>query len=110
MEGGQSQQLIDNVINAVKVAEGQFPNLQFSFTIQSLGTTAANPITGGSVGTTGVQEIKRLGLGGKYVINLMTFDYGSPNRNKCGGADNLCHLGQTPIAARRALNPPSRHP
>jgi chitodextrinase len=110
MEGGQSLQLIDNVINAVKVAQGTFPNLQFSFTIQSLGTTAANPITGGSVGTTVVQEIKRLGLAGKYVINLMTFDYGSTNVNNCVVVNNLCDMGQSAIAAAQALNQQSGIP
>jgi chitinase len=110
MEGGQSLQLIDNVINAVIVAQRTFPNLQFSFTIQSLGTTAANPITGGSVGTTVVKEIKRLGLAGKYVINLMTFDYGSTNVNNCVVVNNLCDMGQSAIAAAQALNQQSGIP
>jgi chitodextrinase len=110
IELGQSQQIIDNLINATKVAEGQFPNLQFSFTIQSLGTTAANPITGGSAGTTVVNEIKRLGLGGNYVVNLMTFDYGSTNVNNCVVANNVCDMGQSAIAAAQALNQQSGIP
>ena len=110
IELGQSQQLIDNLINATKVAEGQFPNLQFSFTIQSLGTTAANPITGGSAGTTVVNEIKRLGLGGNYVVNLMTFDYGSTNPNNCVVANGACDMGNSAIAAAQALNQQSGIP
>jgi chitinase len=110
IELGQSQQLIDNLINATKVAQQQFPNLQFSFTIQSLGTTAANPITGGSVGTTVVNEIKRLGLGGNFVVNLMTFDYGSTNVNNCVVVNNLCDMGQSAIAAAQALNQQSGIP
>ncbi len=110
IELGQSQQLIDNLINATKVAQQQFPNLVFSFTIQSLGTTAANPITGGSVGGTVVNEIKRLGLGGNYVINLMTFDYGSTNVNNCVVVNNLCDMGQSAIAAAQALNQQSGIP
>jgi hypothetical protein len=110
IELGQSQQIIDNLINATKVAEGQFPNLQFSFTVQSLGTTAANPITGGSAGTTVVNEIKRLGLGGNYVVNLMTFDYGSTNVNNCVVANNVCDMGQSAIAAAQALNQQSGIP
>jgi chitinase len=110
IELGQSQQLIDNLINATKVAQQQFPNLQFSFTIQSLGTTAANPITGGSVGTTVVNEIKRLGLGGNYVVNLMTFDYGSTNVNNCVVLNNLCDMGNSAIAAAQALNQQSGIP
>lgn len=52
IELGQSQQIIDDLITATQAAMQQFPNLQFSFTIQTLGSLAANPITGGSPGTT----------------------------------------------------------
>jgi hypothetical protein len=110
IEQGQGQQLIDDLINSTKAAQQQFPNLVFSFTIQSLGTTAANPITGGSAGTTVVNEIKRLGLGGNYVVNLMTFDYGSTNPNNCVVANNLCDMGNSAIAAAQALNQQSGIP
>jgi hypothetical protein len=110
IEGGQSQLVIDNLINATKAAQSQFPNLMFSFTIQSLGTTAANPITGGSVGTTVVNEIKRLGLSGNYVVNLMTMDYGSTNPNNCVVVNNLCDMGQSAIQAAQALNQQSGIP
>ena len=104
IELGQSQQLIDDLINATMAAEKQFPNLQFSFTIQSLGSQSANPITGGSAGTTVVNEIKRLGLGGNFVINLMTFDYGSTTPSNCVVVNNLCDMGQSAIAAATALH------
>lgn len=110
IEGGQSQQVIDDLINATIAAEAQFPNLLFSFTIQSLGTTAANPITGGSVGTTVVSEIKRLGLSGNYVVNLMAMDYGSTNPNNCVVVNNLCDMGQSAIQAAQALNQQSGIP
>src|SRR5262249_1323385 len=103
-------QIIDNLINATKVAQQQFPNLQFSFTIQSLGSLSANPITGGSVGTTVVNEIKRLGLSGNYVVNLMTFDYGSTNPNNCVVLNNRCDMGNSAIAAAQALNQQSGIP
>jgi hypothetical protein len=110
IELGQSQQIIDNLINATKVAMQQFPNLQFSFTVQSLGSLSANPITGGSAGTTVVNEIKRLGLTGNYVINLMTFDYGATNPNNCVVVNNLCDMGKSAIAAAQALNQQSGIP
>jgi chitodextrinase len=110
IELGQSQQLIDNLINATKAAQQQFPNLVFSFTIQSLGTLNANPITGGSVGGTVVNEIKRLGLGGNFVINLMTFDYGSTSVNNCVVVNNLCDMGNSAIQAAQALNQQSGIP
>ncbi|HEY6308280.1 MAG TPA: carbohydrate-binding protein [Candidatus Angelobacter sp.] len=110
IEGGQSQQVIDNLINATIAAEQQFPNLRFGFTIPSLGSLSANPITGGSVGTTVVNEIKRLNLGGNYVVNLMAMDYGSTNANNCVVVNNLCDMGQSAIAAAQALNQQSGIP
>jgi chitinase len=110
IELGQSQQLIDNLINATKAAQQQFPNLQFSFTVQSLGSLSANPITGGSVGTTVVNEIKRLGLSGNFVVNLMTFDYGSTTPSNCVVLNNLCDMGNSAIAAAQALNQQSGIP
>ena len=111
IELGQSTQLIDDLINATKAAEAQFPNLTFSFTIQSLGTTNANPITGGSAGTRVVSEIRRLGLGGKYVVNLMTFDYGAASNQVCTlGSNGLCDMGNSAIAAAQALNQQSGIP
>jgi chitinase len=110
IELGQSQQIIDNLINATKVAMQTFPNLQFTFTVQSLGTLAANPITGGSAGTTVVREINRLGLAGNFAINLMTFDYGSTNANNCVVVNNVCDMGQSAIQAAQALNQQSSIP
>ena len=110
IELGQSQQDVDNLITATMAAEKQFPNLLFSFTVPSFGSLAANPITGGSVGTTVVNEIKRLGLGGNYVVNLITFDYGTTNPNNCVVVNNLCQMGQSAIAAAQALNQQSGIP
>jgi hypothetical protein len=110
IEGGQSQQVVDNLINATIAAEKQFPNLVFSFTIPSLGTTAANPITGGSVGGTVVNEIKRLNLGGNFIVNLLAFDFGSTNPNNCVVVNNLCDMGQSAIQAAQALNQQSGIP
>jgi hypothetical protein len=110
IEGGQSQQVIDNLINATIAAEPQFPNLRFSFTIPSLGSLSANPITGGSVGGTVVNEIKRLNLGGNYIVNLMAMDFGSANANNCVLVNNLCDMGQSAIAAAEALNQQSGIP
>ena len=57
-----------------------------------------------------VNEIKRLGLAGNYVVNLMTFDYGSTNVNNCVVANNLCDMGNSAIAAAQALNQQSGIP
>jgi len=110
IEGGQTVQIIDDLINAVIAAEPSFPNLQFSFTVPSLGSTAAVPITGGGLGTTVVSEIKRLGLGGNYVVNLMAMDYGSAIASNCVVVGGACEMGQSAVQAAQALNAQSAIP
>ncbi|HKD80452.1 MAG TPA: fibronectin type III domain-containing protein [Candidatus Angelobacter sp.] len=104
IEGSQSQQVVDNLITATIAAEKQFPNLLFSFTIPSFGSLQANPITGPGVATTVVKEIQRLNLGGNFVINLLTFDYGIVSPTVCVVVNNQCQMGQSAIAAVQALN------
>jgi len=74
--------------------------LQFSFTIQSLGTQAANPITAG-VWARRWSRRSSAWVWRKYVINLMTFDYGSTNVNNCVVANNLCDMGNLRLPLRR---------
>jgi hypothetical protein len=103
IEGGQSQGVIDDLINAVKGVEGQYSNMRFSFTVASMGTTASNPI----FSTTGVlvaNEIKRLGLGGNYTINPMAFDYGTPSQYNCTMSGSKCEMGQSAIGALEAIH------
>jgi hypothetical protein len=111
IETGQSQQVVDDLINSTKAVQSQFPNLVFSFTIATLGGNS-NPITvAGETGTTVVNEIKRLGLGGNYVINLMAMDYGGANATNCVlGSNNLCDMGASAVNAAKALNSQSGIP
>jgi chitinase len=102
IESGQSQAIVDAFINDVKAAEGQFPNMRFSFTIATLGGTS-NPDLG-SEGTLVVNEIKRLGLGGHYTVNLMAMDYGSTTSTNCVVVNGACEMGQSAITAAMALH------
>ena len=104
IEDGQSQAVIDDLINGAIAAEAQFPKMQFSFTIPTLGGTS-NPITvAGETGTLVVSEIQRLGLGGNYVINLMAMDYGSPTTTNCVIVNSQCEMGQSAVNAAEALH------
>jgi chitinase len=104
IEFDQSQQVIDDLINAAIAAEAQFPNMQFSFTIPTLGGTS-NPITvAGETGTLVVSEIQRLGLGGNYVIDLEAMDYGSPSTTNCVVVSGQCEMGQSAVNAAEALH------
>ncbi len=102
IENGQGQAIVDDLINAAIAGEQQYPNMRFSFTIATFGGSA-NPILG-SEGVLVVNEIKRLGLGGNYTINLMTMDYGSATANNCVVVNGACEMGQSAIQAAESLN------
>ncbi|MGH8239947.1 MAG: carbohydrate-binding protein [Steroidobacteraceae bacterium] len=64
IESGQSQQAIANLVQRVKVARVNHPNLRFSFTIATLGGNAAQ-----SLGQTGVNVINAIKAGGCRAIS-----------------------------------------
>ncbi len=103
IETGQSQGVINDLVNAAKGAESSYPNLRFSFTLASFGSTAANPILN-STGVAVVNAIKSSGLGGNYTVNPMAFDFGSPNPTYCTVVGGVCEMGQSAIAAMEAVN------
>ena len=103
IELGQSQAIIDDLINATIAAERQYPNMRFSFTLQSLGAST----TGSDLNSTGnlvMAEINRLGLGGNYYIDLMVFDYGSVGPYNCVVSNGVCDMAQSAIAAAESLH------
>lgn len=102
IELNQSQTVIDNLIDAAIAAEQQYPGMRFSFTVATLGGTS-NPDLGPE-GILVVNEIKRLGLGGNYTINLLVMDYGNPNTGNCDLVNDLCDMGQSAITAAEALH------
>jgi hypothetical protein len=102
IELGQSQAIIDDLINAAIAGEQAYPNMRFSFTIQTEGA-ASDPDLNAN-GTLVVNEIKRLGLGGNYYIDLMAFDYGSVSSGTCVVSGSNCDMAQSAIAAAESLN------
>ena len=95
IEGGQSQDVINNLVARVKVAKGNHPGLRFSFTLATLGGNASQSL--GSIGVTVMNAIKSAGLSG-YYINLMAMDYGSAIASNCTlGGNGLCDMGQSAI-------------
>ncbi|MGA9667654.1 MAG: RICIN domain-containing protein [Terracidiphilus sp.] len=102
IELGQSQAIIDDLINAAIAGERAYPNMRFSFTIQTEGA-ASDPDLNAN-GTLVVNEIKRLGLGGNYYIDLMAFDYGSVSSGTCVVSGSVCDMAQSAIAAAESLH------
>ena len=103
IELGQGQAIIDDLINSTKYAEQQYPNMRFSFTLQTEGSAT----TGSDLNSTGdtvMSEISRLGLGGNYYVDLMAFDYGSVSPGTCVVSGSVCDMAQSAIAAAESLH------
>lgn len=100
IEAGQSQEVINNLVQRVKVAQGKHPGLRFSFT---LATLAGNtPQSLGAAGVNVMNAIRTAGLT-NYYINLMVMDYGAAIASNCTlGQDGKCDMGQS--AAQAAIN------
>ncbi len=97
IEGGQSQSIIDNLVARVKTAQGNHPNLRFSFTLATLGGNSPQSL--GAIGVNVMSSIKAAGLS-NYFVNLMTMDYGSAIASNCTlGSNGRCDMGQSAINA-----------
>jgi len=98
IEGGQTQSDIQSLVNAAAGAQSQYPNLQFSFT---LATLAASDGSYGGVNSLG-NEVVQAVLGSslkKYVIDLMTMDFGNASSSVCVVVSGSCEMAQSAIQA-----------
>ena len=98
IEGGQSESEIQGLVSAAAGAQAQYPHLQFSFTLATLGSSDGS---GGSVNSLG-NEVAEAVLGSSlqnYVINLMTMDYGSASSSVCVVVSGSCEMAQSAIRA-----------
>jgi len=112
IEGGQSQAIIDSLIQRVKNAQGSNPGMRFSFTIATLaqnnGTSTATDLGAGSpdsfnaTGDLILTRIKALGLT-NYYINLMVMDYGT-GTGVCVMSGGTCEMGQSAVQAAMNLH------
>jgi chitinase len=101
IEGGQTQDDINNLVARVQVAQSNYPNLRFSFTIATLGGDTPNSLN--SLGTMVVNAIQSAGLT-NYTINLMAMDYGSTSAANCTISGSSCEMGLSAIAAAENLH------
>ena len=103
IEVGQSQAIIDDLINSTIYAEGVYPEMRFSFTVASLGASTTGSDLN-STGNTVMSEISRLGLGGNYYVDLMAFDFGGVSSGTCVVSGSVCDMAQSAIAAAESLH------
>jgi hypothetical protein len=108
IEAGQSAAEIDSLIAQVAAVQADYPNLRFSFTVATLGSSNGGALTSpyGDLSVAGYNIIQSLRAHPvtNYTINLMVMDYGSANPGVCVVTNGRCDMGQTAIQAARNLN------
>jgi chitinase len=98
IEGGQTESDIQSLVAAAAGAQAEYPNLQFSFTLATLGASDGSYGGVNSLGNEVVEAVLGSGLS-KYVINLMTMDYGSASSSVCVVTNGSCEMAQSAIQA-----------
>ncbi|MDX6343568.1 MAG: chitinase, partial [Trebonia sp.] len=102
IEGGQSQSDIQNLVAAAAGAQAQYPNIQFSFTLATLGASDGSYGGVNSLGNEVVDAVLGSSLK-NYVINLMTMDFGSASSTVCVVVSGSCEMAQSSIQAVKNL-------
>ncbi|HEY2694773.1 MAG TPA: hypothetical protein VGJ45_04845 [Pseudonocardiaceae bacterium] len=98
IEGGQSESDIQSLVAAAAGAQAQYPKLQFSFTLATLGASDGSYGGVNSLGNEVVEAVLGAGLN-NYVINLMTMDFGSASSSVCVVVSGSCEMAQSAIQA-----------
>ena len=102
IEGGQSESDIQSLVAAAAGAQAEYPNLQFSFTLATLGASDGSYGGVNSLGNEVVQAVLASNLN-KYVINLMTMDFGNASSSVCVVSSGSCEMAQSSIQAVKNL-------
>jgi chitinase len=98
IEGGQTESEIQSLVAAAAGAQSTYPNLQFSFTLATLGASDGSYGGVNSLGNEVVEAVLGSGLK-NYVINLMTMDFGSASSSVCVVVNGACEMAQSAIQA-----------
>jgi chitinase len=102
IEGGQTESDIEGLADSAAGAQSEYPNLQFSFTLATLGASDGSYGGVNSLGNEVVEAVLGSGLK-NYVINLMTMDYGSASSSVCVVVSGSCEMAQSAIQAVQNL-------
>jgi hypothetical protein len=122
IEAGQSQAVIDALVQRIQAAHNSHPSLRFSLTLATLannnGASSAQSLGGGApdsfnvYGDWSLASVKNhLGWTGAasswpsyLTVNLMTMDYGSPSAGVCVVSGGHCQMGQSALQAAENLH------
>jgi hypothetical protein len=104
VEAGQTPETLAELVARAKAAQQnpKYDHLLFSFTVATFGGNREDNL--GDMGRNVMAAVKSAGLT-KYMINLMTMDYGRTLPENCMiGGDGLCDMGASAVAAAKSLH------
>ncbi|WP_322114245.1 carbohydrate-binding protein [Aquabacterium sp. A7-Y] len=102
IEGGQGQDVINDLVQRAIAAQRNHPRLRFSFTLATLGGNSPQSL--GAAGVRTMEALKAFGMR-NFIINLMVMDYGSPTPSVCTvGGDGRCDMGRSALQAAKNLH------
>lgn len=103
IEGPQTQEQIDSLMQRIRTAGEKHPHLRMSFTIATL---AASDGSRSSLNATAERVLAALRKHGPrhYVINLMVMDYGPAKPSNCVVAKGRCDMAASALQAARNVS------
>jgi hypothetical protein len=96
IEAGQSESMISNLVEQVRIAMRKHPHLRFSFTLAALSSTQGGQASLNQHGDLVMKAIARSGLT-NYFINLMVMNYGEARSENCVVEDQHCDMAASAI-------------
>ena len=103
IEGKQTPEMIDALVQRAVAAQRKRPHLRFSFTLATQAASDGSRASLNELGQGVLRAIRARGLA-SYTINLMVMDYGPPNASNCVVANGVCDMGRSAIQAAENLN------
>ena len=103
IEGKQTPEMIDALVQRAVTAQRKRPQLRFSFTLATQAASDGSRASLNALGQSVLRTIRARGLA-SYTINLMVMDYGPPQASNCVVANGVCDMGRSAIQAAENLN------
>ena len=102
IEGKQTPEMIDALVQRAVAAQRKRPHLRFSFTLATQAASDGSRASLNELGQGVLRAIRARGLA-SYTINLMVMDYGPPVLANCVVANGVCDMGASAIQAAENL-------
>ena len=103
IEGSQTTEQLDSLIEQIAHAQRRHPRLRFSFTLATLAASDGSRAGLNATGRAVLQAIRKARLA-EFTINLMTMDYGPPQPANCVVANGVCDMARSALQAAANLH------